>query len=215
MKKQKTQMLVLLLILVLLGAGFLGIRQYNKVQSEKSAEDDNSVIAAQINAEDILKFSYDYQEENYTFEKVDGVWYLGNDHSVNLRQSGVNTMITGFAPLEAEQVIENVTDMSQYGLEQPKRTITLETAEETYTFQVGDNNTMSGIYYLKKPEENTVYLVDAAVINRFNKTPEDLEEAEESTESASEESESIESTENEEAVAESTESSTTETIAAE
>lgn len=216
MKKQKKQMLILLLLLVLLGAGFLGIRQYNKTQSGKPAKDDDTVTVAQINEDEILKFSYDYQEENYSFEKEDGVWYLENDHNVSLRQSGVNTMLMGFTPLKAEQVIENVTDMSQYGLEQPACTITLETAEETYIFQVGDNNAMSGIYYLKKPEENTVYLVDEAAINRFHKTPEDLKEAEESTESASEEAESSEEkAENAETVAESAENSTAETTEAE
>ena len=215
MKKQKIQMLVLLAILVVLAAGFLGIRQYNQMQSEEPQEE-TGITVVDIAAEDIVRFSYDYEYVTYTFEKEEDTWYAAEDHSLNLVQTSVNSMITDVAPFIAEQVIENVTDMSQYGLAQPARTISFETASESYIFYVGDFNDVSSVYYLCRPSETTVYVVPALTVNRFNRTLEELvEEEEESTETATETSETEETvTETEETVTETeTAEETQETVA--
>lgn len=215
MKKQKIQMLVLLAILVVLAAGFLGIRQYNQMQSEEPQEE-TGITVVDIAAEDIVRFSYDYEDVTYTFEKEEDTWYAAEDHSLNLVQTSVNSMITDVAPFIAEQVIENVTDMSQYGLAQPARTISFETASESYIFYVGDFNDVSSVYYLCRPSETTVYVVPALTVNRFNRTLEELvEEEEESTETATETSETEETvTETEETVTETeTAEETQETVA--
>lgn len=191
MKKQKIQMLVLLAILVVLAAGFLGIRQYNQMQSEEPQEE-TGITVVDIAVEDIVRFSYDYEDVTYTFEKEEDTWYAAEDHSLNLVQTSVNSMITDVGPLVAEQVIENVTDMSQYGLAQPSRTISFETASESYIFYVGDFNDVSSVYYLCRPSETTVYVVPALTVNRFNRTLEELVEEEESTETATKTSETEE-----------------------
>ena len=214
MKKQKIQMLVLLAILVVLAAGFLGIRQYNQMQSEEPQEE-TGITVVDIAVEDIVRFSYDYEDVTYTFEKEEDTWYAAEDHSLNLVQTSVNSMITDVGPLVAEQVIENVTDMSQYGLAQPSRTISFETASESYIFYVGDFNDVSSVYYLCRPSETTVYVVPALTVNRFNRTLEELVEEEESTETATETSETEETvTETEETVTETeTAEETQETVA--
>ena len=204
MKKQKIQMLVLLAILVVLAAGFLGIRQYNQMQSEEPQEE-TGITVVDIAVEDIVRFSYDYEDVTYTFEKEEDTWYAAEDHSLNLVQTSVNSMITDVGPLVAEQVIENVTDMSQYGLEQPARTISFETASESYIFYVGDFNDVSSVYYLCRPSETTVYVVPALTVNRFNRTLEELVEEEESTETATETSETEETVAETETAAETQE----------
>lgn len=85
-------------------------------------------------------------------------------------------MVSSVAPMEAVQIIENASDISQYGLDEPSRRISLETAQAVYTYYVGDYNSMSGIYYVCKPEESTVYTVEAAAINGLNYTLEDVTE---------------------------------------
>lgn len=68
-----------------------------------------------MNSDDITSFSYVYEGETYAFEKKDETWYYTDDHSLNLNQERIKAMILKVAPLKADQVIENVTDMSQYG----------------------------------------------------------------------------------------------------
>lgn len=189
MKKQKMQLLVLLAVLVALGAGFFGIRKYNELQS-LAGEEEKGIQVTDMSLNEIIRFSYDYEEETYSFEKEEETWYVEGDHSIRLVQSSINSMLEDAAPVTATQVIEKVTDMSQYGLQTPSRTIRLETASESCIFYVGDYNELSGSYYICSPSETSVYVVPALTVNRFNKTLEDLKEPEEvqteSTEAAAE-----------------------------
>ena len=94
------------------------------------------------------------------------------------------------APLKADQVIENVTDMSQYGLADPERTIQYETADRSVIINVGNLNSMTSQYYIAFPSEMKVYVVATNVVTGFNYTLEDLVEVEETAE----ETESTEAT---------------------
>lgn len=187
MKKQPKQLIILLAILVILAAGFFGVRHYNKAQSNKAAQDTGTAVVA-IDAEDIVKISYDYEGETYAMEKENDTWYDASDHSRNLTQYRIESIASTLASLSANRVIENVTDMSQYGLAEGYRTISFETATESHIFYLGDQNTITGDYYLCKPSEGTVYTVDSTFVSRFNYSLDDMVEAEEeSTEEASSE----------------------------
>lgn len=99
-------------------------------------------------------------------------------------------MILKVAPLKADQVIENVTDMSQYGLADPESTIQYETADRSVIINVGNLNSMTSQYYVAFPSEMKVYAVATNVVTGFNYTLEDLVEVEETAE----ETESTEAT---------------------
>ena len=102
----------------------------------------------------------------------------------------MQAMILKVAPLKADQVIENVTDMSQYGLADPERTIQYETADRSVIINVGNLNSMTSQYYIAFPSEMKVYVVATNVVTGFNYTLEDLVEVEETAE----ETESTEAT---------------------
>lgn len=190
MKKQKIQMLVLLGVLLLLCGMFLGVKKYNQKQAEKPEETDQ-VVVIDVSTEDIVRFSYDYEGETYSYEKEDDTWYYAPDHSLKLLQYRTGNLMSGLAPLKTGQVIENVTDLEQYGLKEPKQTITYETATESYILYVGSQNSVTGGYYVCMPSQSTVYMVEASAINKLTVTAEDLidtttdttEESTESTES--------------------------------
>lgn len=190
MKKQKIQMLVLLGVLLLLCGAFLGVKKYNQKQAEKPEETDE-VVVIDVPTEDIVRFSYDYEGETYSYEKEDDTWYYAPDHSLKLLQYRTGNLMSGLAPLKTEQVIENVTDLEQYGLKEPKQTVTYETATESYILYVGSQNSVTGGYYVCMPSQSTVYMVEASAINKLTVTAEDLidttsdttEENTESTES--------------------------------
>lgn len=193
MKRQRMQMLILIIVLCALAAAFFGIRQYNKVQAEKPAEEDDSITVIGAEAEDVTFFSYDYEGQTYSFEKEEDVWYAAEDHSLNINQSRVTSMLASVAPLTAFQVIEQVTDLAQYGLVTPENTITVETAAASYILYVGDENELTSGCYVSLPSTDTVYVVSASDINRFHYSLEDLiEEEEESVEEEGAEEENSE-----------------------
>ena len=213
MKKKQRQMIGMLLALVVLAAVFLGIRQYNKnASSAISTTEDTQETVLDVISDDITSFSYVYEGETYAFEKEDDTWYYADDHSLNLNQDRIKAMILKVAPLKADQVIENVTDMSQYGLADPERTIQYETADRSVIINVGNLNSMTSQYYIAFPSEMKVYVVATNVVTGFNYTLEDLvEETTEATETAETETAETETAETE--TTESVETVETETAA--
>lgn len=197
MKKKQRQMIGMLLALVVLAAVFLGIRQYNKnIASATSTTEDTQETVLDVNSDDITSFRYVYEGETYAFEKEDDTWYYTDDHSLNLNQDRIKAMILKVAPLKADQVIENVTDMSQYGLADPDRTIQYETADRSVIINVGNLNSMTSQYYIAFPSEMKVYAVTTNVVTGFNYTLDDLvEETTEATETAETETAETETTE--------------------
>ena len=197
MKKKQRQMIGMLLALVVLAAAFLGIRQYNKnIASATSTTEDTQETVLDVNSDDITSFRYVYEGETYAFEKKDETWYYTDDHSLNLNQERIKAMILKVAPLKADQVIENVTDMSQYGLADPERTIQYETADRSVIINVGNLNSMTSQYYIAFPSEMKVYVVATNVVTGFNYTLDDLvEETTEATETAETETAETETTE--------------------
>ena len=199
MKKKQRQMIGMLLALA---AAFLGIRQYNKnASSATSITEDTQETVLDVNSDDITSFRYVYEGETYAFEKEDETWYYADDHSLNLNQDRIKAMILKVAPLKADQVIENVTDMSQYGLADPERTIQYETADRSVIINVGNLNSMTSQYYIAFPSEMKVYAVTTNVVTGFNYTLDDLvEETTEATETAETETAETETTESVETV---------------
>lgn len=208
-------MIGMLLALVVLAAAFLGIRQYNKnASSATSITEDTQETVLDVNSDDITSFRYVYEGETYAFEKEDETWYYADDHSLNLNQDRIKAMILKVAPLKADQVIENVTDMSQYGLADPERTIQYETADRSVIINVGNLNSMTSQYYIAFPSEMKVYVVATNVVTGFNYTLEDLvEETTEATETAETETAETETAETE--TTEAVETVETETAATE
>lgn len=176
MRKQKMQMVVLLAILVVLGITFFSVKQYNKAEAAKEEEEIDGEVIIDVSSDDIVKFSYDYEGETYSFyyNADDETWYSADDETLTLKQYRTSSLTSGVAPLIASQVIENVTDLEQYGLTEPQMTINYETASESYIIYVGDNNEVTSTYYVCLPSESTVYVVDASDINKLHVTLDDL-----------------------------------------
>ena len=177
MQKQLRQLIVLLLALVALTAVFLGLRQFNRTQDDVEEEKTGETIV-DVAEDDILRFTYDCEGETYVFEKESDTWYYAEDHSLSITQYKIRNMLSMLAPLKAKQVIENVTDMAQYGLAEPSRTINYETEGASYIFYVGDYNSVTDVHYIRRPSENTVYAVSSGTVTIFNKSLEDLVEEE-------------------------------------
>lgn len=176
MKRQKVQMLILAVILVLLGAGFLGLQRYNAVQKDKEAEKTDTIPVVELEPEDIIKISYEYEGTVYVLEKRGDTWYDTEDENRVLTQYRITAIAEKLASLTANQVIAEVTDLEQYGLAEGYRTIGFETSGVSYLFYIGDRNGITSDYYICKPSERYVYAVDSSIVTQFNHTLDELTE---------------------------------------
>lgn len=199
MKKQGRHFIILIVVLAVLAAGYFGLRQYNTRQQENEAEQVDGEVLVDIAEEDILRFSYVYEDVTYSFERSgeEGEWISAEDPSLNLAQSKLDNMAGKFASVTAKDTITGVTDLSQYGLEEPSNVLHWETAENSYTYYVGEYNSFGSVYYFCEPDSDTVYTVSSAQVFGFSYSLEDLieEETEETEESESEDTMESESQE--------------------
>lgn len=179
MKKQKIQLIALILVLAALAGIFFGVRKYKETQAEKPVEEEG-IAVLEVRSEDLINIIYDFEGETYQYEKVDGTWYFAQDHSQNVKQYYLNAMATGASTLIASQVLEDVKDLSQYGLDTPRQTIIFDTAVQRFRVNVGDANSMTSSYYIQLPDKpDTVYIVPNTCITPFQYGPENIIEAQE------------------------------------
>ena len=168
MNNQKKQLFLLLGVLVLFIAAYFGLQAYNKAGSEEEEEAEGEPVIS-MEYSDVEYLQFNHEEELLQFECVDGTWYVTGDHSQSVKQYRIQSILNGIAcPMLAEDKIENVTDLSQYGLAEPAQEIQVGNDVEQYTIYVGDFNSMTYIYYVYlATDPTTVYSVGSAEINRM------------------------------------------------
>lgn len=187
MKKQRKQLIILLVVALLLLLGIKGAEYLTEKENE-DALNTEMVIVLDLEAEHLTELSYSYEGEEYSFLKKDDTWYAAEDESLAITQYMITAMETKIAPLTATEQIDNVEDLSQYGLAEPARYVKCVADGVTYDIQIGDYNELTGEYYICFNGENTVYTVAEAFVLAFNKTMEDVVEVvEESSEESAEE----------------------------
>ena len=204
MKKQGRNFIILAAVLAVLTAGYFLLVRYNENREEQESDQVDGEVLVEMDRDDILRFSYVYEGETYVFEEtevtvepsesndqegeqsdsvsaeptVESRWVYTADPSLNLMQSRINSMAGKFTRIIAKQTITDVTDLSQYGLEEPCNVVHCETAQGTYTYNVGDYNSVGSVYYICEPDSNTVYAVTTSFRTGMDYSLEELLEEE-------------------------------------
>lgn len=180
MQKQKKQFAVICVLLVLCIAGFLLLRNHNKKQEEQE-ETEETFAVTELNVEDITSFSYYYHGEKLTFTKSGEDWLYEGDHSVDIDEDLITSMLSAAAGVTASDEVTEYEDLSEYGLEEPSNTIVLTTGEGDTTLYFGSENEILSKTYIKTDASDTVYLTGSSLAGLFEKSIEDLTVAEEET----------------------------------
>ncbi|MCR5100116.1 MAG: DUF4340 domain-containing protein [Butyrivibrio sp.] len=187
MKKQKIQLIVVLVLMLVFICGYFGLKKYNSVIEAKEAEAEYQVLT--LNEENISEIKSDNESGTFHLIKSDDTWTFAEDTENNVDQDSVSTLLENVLSVESDQAIFDVEDMSIYGLDEPVETITLVTSDGTYTIKIGDFNNTNSLYYMQLGDDATVYTVTSTIYTAFKKTDEDFiaeEEEEAATEASSE-----------------------------
>lgn len=70
MNKQKRLFIILVVVLIVCLAGYMGLLHYNKYKSDDSESESTSVAALSIESSTVRSFSFDINGEQYTFSRV-------------------------------------------------------------------------------------------------------------------------------------------------
>ena len=69
MNKQKRLFIILVVVLIVCLAGYMGLLHYNKYKSDDSESESTSVEALSIESSTVRSFSFDINGEQYTFSR--------------------------------------------------------------------------------------------------------------------------------------------------
>lgn len=186
MDGQKKQFIGICILVVLCAAAYFGLKTYNEKAAEKEQQEaeDKKVEAVSIDKEKVKSFSYLVDGNTLTFEKEEDTWYDKDDHSINIDQDAISTMLDAVAEVTAEEKLENVEDTSEYGFDSPTNVLTFEMEDGTRTITIGMQNEITSEYYIMDNNTNAIYVVTTNLSATFSKSVEDVtaKEEEETTE---------------------------------
>lgn len=176
MKKQKIQMCILLAVCGLCVGGYFAISRHEFEIKEELSE----VLVTDFNKDDVTGLTVSGDYELKLVKGDDGVWKEESIPEKTIKQESVNMLLSEIDNITtSETVIEAPEDLSQYGLDEPFRTITAELSDGTsVTLCAGAKSDLLSKYYVKTESGESVYMMDSYIVEDFAKMPEELVEEE-------------------------------------
>ena len=159
MKRSKKTILLLALLVVCAG-GYLLAGRLTAKQEAAATENKNAVKITEKAAEDITALSWTADGGTLRFIKTDAGWQYDADSAFPANQSTLDGYAESFVALEASSSIENVTDLSIYGLSEPAFTVTAEWSDGTkIAIALGAETAFEDGYYVTSSADSRVLIL--------------------------------------------------------
>lgn len=175
--KRSSQMFILLLGLVCCLLLYLWVTNLQLTEEEKP-EEDAAVSLADFSEDDILKIEKTYEGETLSFVLENGVWYYEADRDFRLEQQFLADMKESISSMAAVRTLTgDEIDMDSFGLTNPQLTIKVTTVDGSeFVYDIGNENTVTGDYYMKKETGSEVYLINKDVFYYYSDSLSDMEQ---------------------------------------
>lgn len=169
MKNKTVRMLLAVAVLAVLCGAYAGVKTgvARREQQEEEMAEVPSETVLEVNEEDVKSIGFMIDEKEAVFEKTNDLWIKQDEKEFPVNQTTMNSAVSSITSISTDRILENVENLEEYGLSEPSNEIKIKTDTET-TLKIGDKNNSANQYYVSKDEEeNTVYLVDSAVVEPF------------------------------------------------
>lgn len=153
MTKQGKTLIALAAIIVVCGAGYLGLRSWNQSQSEA----DDTVYLTQLS--DPTALSVTNQYGSFAFTKGEEGWTRDDDSDFPTDQDALDDLADQAGKLAAVRTIADPEDLSSYGLNEPTMEVNLTDEDGTQVKLLIGSTLDSGDYYAKLDGSDTVYTI--------------------------------------------------------
>lgn len=125
-----------------------------------------SVVAAEIAADNVTAFTFASGENTLALTRTDGEWLAPQDLDFPVDADKVADTLAALASVKATQKLDAPEALETYGLSEPDETLTVSLADgTTTTFAFGDTNSLTGDRYALV--NGDVYAMDASFTNGF------------------------------------------------
>ena len=167
--KKSTKLVSAVVVLAVLGGVYVGLNTYvSKEEKTESSEEESKTEVFSVKTDDIKSLEFIVDKKEVTFEKKDDSWVKKDETAFPVNQTTLDSAASAIETVEADRVLEDVEDLTEYGLDSPSNTVTVDTADGTTKFNIGDENTSTNQYYISKDDDDsTVYVVAADTVSPF------------------------------------------------
>lgn len=171
--KKLTKLVSAVVVLAVLGGTYVGLNTYvsKEEKTESSSEEESKTEVFSVKTDDIKSLEFIVDKKETTFEKKDDSWVKKDETAFPVNQTTLDSAASAIEKVEADRVLKKVDDLTEYGLDSPSNTVTVDTSDGTTKFNIGDENTSTNQYYISKDDDDsTVYVVAADTVTPFMKS---------------------------------------------
>ena len=167
--KKSTKLVSAVVVLAVLGGVYVGLNTYvSKEEKTESSEEESKTEVFSVKTDDIKSLEFIVDKKEVTFEKKDDSWVKKDETAFPVNQTTLDSAASAIETVEADRVLEDVEDLTEYGLDSPSNTVTVDTADGITKLNIGDENTSTNQYYISKDDDDsTVYVVAADTVSPF------------------------------------------------
>lgn len=162
------KLLVLVLVLVVCVGVYFAVVHFSKDPDPITMD---AIAFYTVEAEDLAKLSWDYQDQTVTLIQSDAGWQVESDPEFPLDPGLPKVMATRLHDLVALSTLtEFDPDLSNYGLDKPVAVIRATTRDgQTTTLSVGSyTSTVGGYYLLDDQTPEQLYIVEEPLLKAFS-----------------------------------------------
>ena len=173
MKKKTVKMITSAVCLAVLLIVYVGIKSLVAEQELKEAEEtqQETEIVFSASVDEMSKVTLCDEETELTFVKEGDLWIYEEDRNFPVDQDTVTNTFASLTSIEADVVIENPEDLSEYELEEPNASIVVSTEEGDTVLWMGMNNESAGQCYIRKGNDTQrVYVVSSILMDSLEKS---------------------------------------------
>lgn len=173
MSRIKKLLLLVIVLAVLVGCYMLASK---KTETTVVNEESGTYELTAKTADDISAIAWTADDVSYSFTRTDGVWYKTDNAEYPVAQDEVESLVSSLLDIKGNRKLENVTDISMYGLSEPAFTVTVTWSDgSTTVYQMGDEAPFGDSYYLKLDDQDTtVYTIADSLSDVFDADEEDF-----------------------------------------
>ena len=178
MKPMKTLTIVLSIVLILI-AGFVVLNMTEQLPQEQDQNPQTAfetVVLFETDVNEIAEVKITGKEENYTLSRANESWVLDGDSTLLLDKAKVDSLANSCAYVIASQEIaENVTDVSAYGLDVPHKAVDIRLKDGSTTrVLIGNETADASVRYLMLAGGSSVYTKSSYAADALAPTMETL-----------------------------------------
>ena len=169
--KRSLKTIILLCVLAVCVGGYLLISNQTSQTTTAATENKESVALTEHTADDLTALSWTADEGTLRFTKSDAGWRYDADSALPVNETTLDGLADKVVALTADRSVDNVTDLSIYGLSEPSFTVTAEWSDGTSTaYALGDATAFADGYYVSRSGDSKIYIVATSLKTTFNKT---------------------------------------------